>query len=101
MSATIHVVFGSTGEYSDRSEWPVRAFRDAAKAEAFEFMSTKWAHELKASIDAHGVCNECYGWDDTKKTDCPRRQKPAHDPSFRIDYTGTDYYTVRVELEDE
>lgn len=32
---TIHVVTASQGEYSDRTEWNVKAFRDAEKAKTF------------------------------------------------------------------
>ena len=30
---TIHIVYGSTGEYSDYVEWPIIAYEDKAKAQ--------------------------------------------------------------------
>ena len=32
--AKVFVVFGMSGEYSDRSEWPVRAYESQAEAQA-------------------------------------------------------------------
>lgn len=81
----VFIVFGQTGEYSDRTDWPVRGFMTREKAEAFEFEATKWA---KGFTDSRG---KFYAVRD--------EEKPAHDPGFRHDYTGTDYYTIEVEVE--
>lgn len=83
----VYVVFGQTGEYSDHSSWPVRGFLTREKAEDFDFMATKWAR----------------GWMERHENNRYRQEarddRPAHDPGFRSDYTGTDYYTIEVEVE--
>ncbi len=84
------IVFGRTGEYSDRGEWPVRGFLDAAKAEAFEFESTKRA---KVFFDEYNSLKYTEVWDEAQEA------IRKFDPGFRCDYTGTDYYTIDVEIE--
>ena len=43
---TVWVVMGTTGEYSDRNEWPVRAFFDEAAAQEHIEKATKRSAEL-------------------------------------------------------
>ena len=90
------VVFGSTGEYSDRAEWPVKGFTDKARAEAFEFECTKAAKSFEDRRRA--------AWDDPQDTwddeeEIKLMRSTGRDPGYRRDYTGTDYYTVEVEVE--
>ena len=86
---TIYVVEGSTGEYSDRSEWPVRAFTSEEKAK-------KFVEALAAWCDKNG-CGENRGdsyWE-------ARDKGHPLDPSFNSDYTGTRYTYYSVELDEE
>lgn len=76
----IYIVTGSTGEYSDRTEWTVRAFENEADAKAFVEMADAWAREW---FNRH---------QDARWTDEAENDRPAHDPDFRSDYTGTSYY---------
>jgi osmotically-inducible protein OsmY len=82
----IYVVMGSTGEYSDRSEWPVVAFRDEEEARKRVENATRRAKELEA----------------TKPRDYRRItehfKQNEFDPDMRNDYTGTAYYYMTVEL---
>jgi hypothetical protein len=79
---------GSTGEYSDRIEWPVMAFTSEAAAQAhitaldvrMQQMPQKWRDDR---------------WD--HDTEITAYMAPL-DPGFRLDYTGTIYlyYEVKV-----
>ena len=83
----ISIVMGTTGEYSDRSEWPVRAFLTARRAE-------KYALAAKQRADV--IAKEHGGMDILQ-------QKPNElDPGMRMDYTGTEYFVVAdIELDEE
>lgn len=89
------IVFGQTGEYSDHSDWPVKGFTARERAEAFEFECTKAAKAWKETDTARQ--NEP-GYDWCAAHDAMKTAVPG-DPNFRCDYTGTDYYTVEVEVE--
>lgn len=84
MDRTIYIVHGTTGEWSDRGEWAVRAFTDEAKAKDFVERCDKIAA-------AWFVKNEQRYWD----------VKDAHelDPNFSCDYTGTHYFLRACPLE--
>ena len=82
----VYLVVGTTGEYSDREEWPVRAYlleanavrhRDAAEAAAATIHRER---EDRYSVP-HGV--------------------NPHDPDMKMDYTGTHYEIWMAELGDE
>lgn len=94
----VFVVFGTTGEYSDRGEWAVRGFLKAELAERFEFGCTQWAHEHTKRLDEHEECDDCYS-EKSNFRKCPDAEKSPHDPNYRRDYTGTDYYTIEVEVD--
>lgn len=82
----IYVVTGSTGEYSDRTEWPVRAFRTQAQAEELVERASARARELFQERESKGG----WGYDYSGKN--------AYDPRMQMDYTGTTYYVGEVEL---
>lgn len=78
---TIYIVEGSTGEYSDRREWPVMAYRNEEQAKAHVLKAQEWANQQRYD---HGRVRED-----------PRN---PHDPGFQLDYTGTTYYYYAIEL---
>lgn len=78
---TIYVVMGQTGEYSDRSEWPVMAYTDKPSAEKHADDAMMEARRLKADQE--------YG------------AKNKYDPNMSMDYTGTDYYVMDVPMTQE
>lgn len=78
---TLYVVMGTTGEYSDRTEWPVRAFLDETKAADLVLRAEAEARQLAYRSD--------------------HSRKSAADPNFRMDYTGTEYYIMPVPLDEE
>lgn len=78
---TLHIVTGSTGEYSDRREWLVQA------------------HRTKAAARRHGIaCQEAadalYRKYAPTEMDYDRIPDKANkfDPRMGTDYTGTHYY---------
>ena len=89
----IYVVMGTTGEYSDRSEWPVVAFHT-------EKAANKRVKELADWAITKGVHTSQGGGDFNTRArvskDCPG----AGGEYFRIDYTGIDWYVMPVRLAD-
>lgn len=81
MESKIWIVSGSSGEYSDRTDWTVEAWttEEAAKARVAALDALLLQHGFK-----HGR-----GDYETQK----EREKAllATDPQFQCDYTGTDY----------
>jgi len=92
MKNVIYIVMGSTGEYSDKSEWLVKAFDSEDAAESF-------AHHLNDNLVSLGVCkyqdpnfNTYY-----ENRDLIEKTMRQQDPEFQLDYTGTNYIVVAVE----
>ena len=87
----IYVVIGSTGEYSDRREWLVKAFPKQELAQQLVVAATREAKRLYAAyassayMDYHKI---------------PKGSNPV-DPSMETDYTGVGYHYVEVELEEK
>jgi hypothetical protein len=82
----VYVVMGQTGEYSDRTEWVVVAYSNEADAQKHVENATRRAKELEVTkprnweaLEAHLASNE-------------------FDPAMQLDYTGTRYYYMAVEL---
>ena len=78
----VYVVMGTTGEYSDRSEWSVAAYDDRKLADKHADEATKFAvnafKELRSKVaDYNEPPNP---WDE----------------DMLCDYTGTDYYVLEV-----
>jgi len=92
----IFVVFGSSGEYSDRNEWMVCAFRTEAAAQAKVTELETKMQELGLTREAHQFTTEYYA-----KREEMSKQMRELDENFYMDYTGTSYYLVETELVDE
>lgn len=88
---TLHVVMGTTGEYSDREEWPVRAFLDEAAARLFVARAEAW---LRARNLHAGAGSDI--WDDRTEADAS-----PFDAGLQVSYTGTRYYLMGVPLDDD
>jgi len=98
MIRTIYVVSGTCGEYSDRSEWTVKAFTTRESANAFADRLVATMQEL----GARRVRNEP-GWVFPERFSAPQKIHDAMgalDPSFSTDYTGTSYTVYPVDLEE-
>ena len=90
---TIYVVMGNTGEYSDRNEWPVKAFTSKEKAQ-------------ELVINAQNAFNTLVGG--TGEKDASRyyfqhhkEHKNPFDPNMNVDYTGVSYSYFEMELDDD
>lgn len=85
---TIYIITGSTGEYSDRIEWPVAAYtyKDTAKQKVVELNAL--AREVWKEIEASDEFDTLIG-----------KALKEIDPKVSIDYhTGVSYYLEEVEL---
>jgi hypothetical protein len=89
--ASVFVVTGETGEYSDTSSWNVAAFLDKAQAEAFCESLNQWCRD-------HGVLMSLritVTWEERYSLKNPL------DPDFSCDYTGTQYHCFETPLRAE
>lgn len=87
---TIFVVMGTTGEYSDRNEWPVVAYTDEQQAKIHIDAASEYARTLKIERDKS----------DDQWTFVLR---PAPlDPTIEMNVysDGTTYYYMTIELFD-
>lgn len=81
----IFVLFGHTGEYSDRQEWLVKAFVSQTLAEEVRDRCNAYA---KAAPD---------DWDEREKYEANN----PDDPSMTMQYTGTEYRIEETELDEQ
>lgn len=84
---TIYVVIGATGEYSDRTEWLVKAFKSEKEAQEFVIAAT-------------AIANDQY-LKKRNKTMLRFKPKSELDPNLDIDYTGAWYKYDKCELVSE
>lgn len=96
--ASVWLVIGTCGAYSDRSEWVVAAYFDKTLAERHADLAMEEERRLlKAWTDAG---NESYGFrriyqfDDTPEMKAMRVNR--YDPKVQRDYTDTDYHAAEV-----
>lgn len=90
---TIYVVFGTTGD-SDRSEWPVKAYRTEADAKACVEKATELANAWREKTQSDEF--DQLSWSAQEEL---RKNAVPLDPHFDMDYTGTSYFYYEVELE--
>jgi len=86
----VYVVIGTTGEYSDRNEWPVCAYLSEKDAQAR-------VGELENLLRLHGANSDAPGLI-YERRDQLKKIFESIDPDFEIDYTGTRYYYYPVPL---
>lgn len=83
---TIWVVIGTTGEYSDRSEWLTKAFRSEESAKDYVLFLTKERQKLGTR-----------SWNYEEREKVGKVMK-AFDHNYSEDYSGTEWYVSSVEL---
>lgn len=88
----IYIVHGETGEYSDRSDWNVCAYKNEEDAKIHVVKASEVARELYAKYQ-----NDFMNWYDD---DGVIKTNP-YDKRFSMDYTGTNYGYSEVELHDK
>ena len=81
---TVFLVYGATGEYSDRTEWFIRVFASAKKAAELVTLASAKARELEVKY---------------KRKYIPKGSNP-YDLKMQSDYTGTHYYVEEVPFDD-
>lgn len=86
MEPQVFVVMGETGEYSDRTEWPVVAFFNEGAAQERVLALEAWCREHKVSMASVDFRNP------RKSLVCPL------DSCFQVSYTGTRYCVMVVPL---
>ena len=85
----IWIVEGSTGEYSDHTEWPVCAFKTEELAKEMVELCSAEYRRIKIRREELGLER----WEDLP-ADCIHK----YDKGFTEDYTGTNYQCYPVEL---
>jgi len=85
---TIYIVQGTTGEYSDRTEWLVRAFtrEQDAKDEVGRLTHLWMGLRCEETWSEEGAAAEA--------------EMRKHDPGFCVDYTGTSWRVLECPLSD-
>lgn len=85
MTESIWVLFGTTGEYSDRSEWVVRGYTSQEDAEADCAALNAIAKDIRANSNRY-----------SDRSDAVAERLTPHDANASMDYTGTDYSVSEV-----
>ncbi len=88
--ATIYIVSGTCGEYSDNRTWRVAAYKEKAQAEKHAELAKVRATEVVGWVGCDGAKWE-YTSDDRKPVN-------EYDPDMQADCTGTDYYVEECPL---
>jgi len=83
----IWIVEGTTGVYSDASYWTVCAYKTKEQAEEHARNAMLRGKEIQKANPGYNH------WDEN-------RVRNEFDPEMRLDYTGTEYYTVECVLRD-
>jgi hypothetical protein len=97
----VYVVMGQTGEYSDRTEWPVVAYHDEARAKEHATNAGRRAMTLiseHADNAAHWDCRAC---DEAEERNYYAKCWHAlneYDPQMISDYNGARYRVFSVEV---
>jgi hypothetical protein len=90
----VFVIEGTTGEYSDRSTWPVRAYMNEETAKAEVLGLDMRAREVEQGKFGD---REDWRWDEIKGAEV---RKYMGDPEFAMDYNGTHYSYYEVDVVD-
>lgn len=85
----IYVLFGDTGEYSDHSDWAVRAYFNKEDADADCAFLNAIAQEIFDRRLGYPHLDEAV-----------RCRLTPHDPEANMDYTGTHYSVTEMDLVD-
>ena len=95
----IYIVKGSTGAYSDKVTWLVKAFSDKGKADLLCRELNEAADGIQKEFDYINV-SIYYMYEEKYRYIFDKFPKHAEDPFFDMSYTtGTFYNAVECELE--
>ena len=97
----IYVLQGSTGEYSDRTDWIVRAYKNKMDADESCLTANQEAADYKTARDNFEM-SEAYERMPMVKVDEYYEDLVIEllsvDKEMRMDYTGTSYWVVECDL---
>jgi hypothetical protein len=85
----IYILYGQTGEYSDRTDWFVAAYMSKIEAVKHEKLCEAWCHKSGCSYRKN------YG--SRIERDLLEGKNP-YDPGMKVDYTGVQYCILPVPL---
>lgn len=103
----IYVVIGCTGEYSDQREWPVCAYTNREMADKHADLAMEWAHKNEQQFrdSIKQVYDKWFQYKQSNTSDndfntfyTNNTIKSPYDPNMNMDYTGTDYFVLEVEM---
>lgn len=88
----IYLVQGFTGEYDDACEWPVCAYDNIDDAEKHAIHAKFEADRIFELWKSDGQYGSIY------PSDAKGKYSNAYDEGMKIDYTGTNYMVIDIEL---
>lgn len=112
----VYMVMGCTGEYSDHIEWPVCAYTSRELADKHADLAMEWAHKNKQQFRdsisqvydkwfkhcaATGEIKAALGNPNFDDFYVQNTLKSPYDPTISMDYTGTDYFVLEVEIREQ
>jgi len=94
----IYILQGSTGEYSDRTDWIVQAYKDKVMADEECKQANQEANDYKEALDKlDNTKNDYYDKIETYEKELSKKYLSV-DPTAKFDYTGTSYWVVKCDL---
>ena len=101
----IYILQGSCGEYSDRTDWIVRAYSTKEAADADQLKATVQARDFMAAGDRFSEESEdgesfmySFSKEGERVAKEARERILTVDPSAQFAYTGTTYWVVPAQL---
>ena len=98
----IYVIRGSTGTYSDYTQWDAKAYHTEKKAICIcdGLNETLKALKLHSSLDYHEIGYFGHKKEDNDRFDKNREEMTKLDKNFVCDYNGADYRVIEIEQGD-
>lgn len=96
-TTSVWILQGSTGEYSDRVDWIVRAYKDKEQATRDCSKANDQAeqyYKMVLETDLRYPTSEADYAEEARL----RKEILVVDPDARFDYTGTTYWVTRCDL---
>lgn len=92
----VYVLYGTTGEYSDKSTWPIGAYM--CKDKAVKRMNFLNGVLIKHEVYWNSSNNLYRELIDFDAVIAKMKSYPNGDPNLHIDYTGTKYEIEEIQL---
>ena len=95
----VYIVSGFTGEYSDYTEWIAKAYIDEIKAKDYLTVLNNKLKEMDVFYDEDYELASVFKWNINDKK-LLALDVSTLDERFKMDYTGTGYKLMVVEVEE-